>query len=282
MRDKPDSCYSMRCPLAVTCKCGHEMELHPDESACTHRDEKTGVICDCNIFTSKGRGFVLGTGDPKTAKYMLNLEAPGRDEIAFSLNPVSGRSFMSTPNEVNAELARRRAAYPGVHERFLRLGAPIVGPTGVALEMWVFPKVGMNRNALFIDNTIRCLPPKGAKGSYPTGEDKKAAEKACRHYDRIEQFKPDTVVATLHPAGILREITPLPLLIKDFERVRDFTQTGKRVLALLGGKAVSAFLRYGENVTKWRGHYASFDAATYKQQFEFKAKQKKRKTVEAT
>lgn len=279
MRDKPESCFSSGCPLATTCQCGHHVDLHPDDSACGHVDPDTGArSCNCNVFRSKGRGFVLGVGDPATAKYAAIFEAPGREEIAFSLHPVSGRGFLETQAQVNEELGRRKKRYEGIPEKLLRLGAPVVGPTGMALMMWVFPKLGIKREEFFLDNTIRCLPPKGSKGYYPTGDEKKSAERCCRQYDRLDEFRPDIAIATLHPAGILREITPLPLLIKDMEKVRDFSQAGKRTMALLGGKAVQAFLRYGENVTKWRGHYVRLKEdwiQTYKQLFEFRAKVKK-------
>jgi hypothetical protein len=53
----------------------------------------------------------------------------------------------------------------------------------------------------------------------------------------------------------LREVTPLPLFIKDFEKAVSFTKQGFKTLVLLGGMAAEAFLGYGGNVTRWRGHY---------------------------
>lgn len=225
-----------------------------------------------------GRGFVLGTGDPQTARYAIILEAPGTDEIVFSLRPNPYRSFLRTQEECDTELATRRRDYPLITERFLRLGAPVVGKTGGALEWWVLPKVGITRGDIYYDNTIRCLPPKGKTAVYPTGETRKAAERHCRQYDRIGDYRPDAVVFSLHPAGLLREITPLPLVIRDFEKIRDFTVQGRRVLTLLGGKATAAFMRYGSNVTKWRGHFAALPTdwcERYKEAFEYRARMKK-------
>lgn len=222
-----------------------------------------------------GKGFVLGAGDPLKAKYAVVLEAPGRDEISFELKPNPHRAFLQTKEECAREYATRKRDYPQLEERFLRTGLPVVGQTGLALQFWIWPKVGIKREECFIDNTIRCLPPKGKTSSYPIGEAKKAAEKHCRQYDRLAAYRPDTLVFSLHPAGLLREITPLPLAIKDFEKVRDFTGQGRRVLALLGGKATSAFARYGSNVTRWRGHYQALVAdwcQTYKSLFEYRAK----------
>lgn len=230
-----------------------------------------------------GRGFVLGTGDPEKARYAVVLEAPGRDEVQFELRPNPNRQFLTTQAEIDKELAVRRRDYPELDERWLRVGAPVVGQTGGALMWWIWPKVGIRREECYIDNTIRCLPPKIKDKQYPTGTTKKEAERCCRQYDRIGKFNPDTVVFSLHPAGILREITPLPLVIKDFEKIRDFTNQGRRVLALLGGRATAAFARYGSNVTKWRGHYQTLAAdwsQTYKTIFEFAKKTRKKLTTE--
>jgi len=47
------------------------------------------------------RGFVLGAGAPEKAKYMCILEAPGKDELSFGLNPNPKRSFLQTAGNVN-------------------------------------------------------------------------------------------------------------------------------------------------------------------------------------
>lgn len=241
---------------------------------------------NCPLAT-KGSGFVLGTGDPYTAKMMIILEAPGKDEIGFFILPVADRKFFATPQECATEIERRKKSFPDVPEKFLRRGAPIVGMSGAELDMWVLPAVGIQRKDLFIDNTLRCLPPKEKQGYYPKGDERKMAEQCCRHWDRLHQFRPDAMVITLHPAGILREVTPLPLQVKDFEKARDFMRGGKRVAVLLGGKAAKAFLRYGESVTKFRGDYRLLPKdylQTYKDRFAFvgkKEKKKREKTVNA-
>lgn len=249
-KDKPAFCYESGCPLA-----------------------------------EKGRGFVLGVGDPARAKIAMILEAPGRDEIAFGLTPVDGREFFSTQAQCSAEIERRRKDYPDVPLSMLTRGVPVVGASGAELNQWAFPAAGLKRDELFIDNTIRCLPPPSKTGApYPTGDDRKAAEKACRHYDRLDKFKPDIAVITMHPAGILREVTPLPLQIKDLEKARDFVAAGKRVMVLLGGKAAKAFARFGENVTKVRGAYRWLPKdwlATYKSEFEYQSSGAKRAATTA-
>jgi uracil-DNA glycosylase len=130
-----------------------------------------------------------------------------------------------------------------------------VGKAGFELWGWALPPVGLARKDIFIDNTLRCLPPRNGDSAYPKGAERKRAEAHCRQYDRWNKFNPDIIVETLHPAAIVREPTPLWLQIKDFEKARDFAKRGLKVLVLCGGKAVKWFLGYGDNVTKWRGHY---------------------------
>lgn len=223
------------------------------------------------------KGFVLGCGDPTRAKYALIMEAPGREETQFELR---GNKWGL---DVQAELEVRRRDYPDMLDDHLRLGMPAIGQNGLALENWVWPKVGIMRSEVFIDNTIRCMAPKNKQGwHYPIGDTKRAAELHCRQYDRISQFRPDTVIFSLHPSSYLREITPLPLTIRDWEKVRDFGAQGRRVVMMLGSKASGAFMRYGANITRWRGHYAELASTwidTYKAQFEYHRTARKAKPI---
>jgi uracil-DNA glycosylase len=232
----------------------------------------------------KAKGFVLGCGDPETAKYVIILEAPGGQEVQTALRPNPNRSFLTTQDECDRELQIRKRSYPEFDEKWLRMGFPVAGPTGYALFDWICKRIGILRSECYIDNTIRCLAPKGKDGAnYPKGEDRKEAEKFCRQYDRLDKFRPNTVVVSIHPASLLRgEVTTLPLIVKDFEKVRDFTAQGRKVLTLLGGKAAHAFLRYASNVSKWRGTYqalASNWSETYKSLFDYTRKRKKEPKV---
>lgn len=212
---------------------------------------------------------------------MILLEVPSRDEIVFELKPQAGRAFLPDKEDCEKEIETRKRDYPELEQRFIKTGVPAVGQTGLALQYWIWPKAGIRRDETFIDHTIRCLPPRSKSGvAYPTGDTRKAAELHCRRYDRLEAFRPDTVVFSLHPSGFVREITPLPLTIKDFEKVRDFTSQGRRVLALLGGKATQAFVRYGSNCTRWRGHFSKLATdwvSTYRVQFQYRKTERKRK-----
>ena len=221
---KPDYCYTSDCPMAH-CKCGHNRAVH-ESGGCSgvvvdkvlgddgkkHKRERG---CECERFEEKSKGFVLGSGDPKTAQVALVLEAPGADEVQFVLEAVPERKFFRSEQEVQGEIERRKQRYVDVPLASLYRGAPVVGKTGSMLNQWLLPNAGLKREQLFLDNTLRCLPPKSKQGAYPKGKERQAAERCCRHFDRLEEFKPEVVVATMHPATLMREITPLPLLIKD-------------------------------------------------------------------
>lgn len=103
------------------------------------------------------------------------------------------------------------------------------------------------------------MPPKIKDSTYPTGDDRKMAEACCRHWDRLDQFRPTAAVVTLDVKAIQKEVTPLPLMVLDHQKAMDFVRAGKRVLICLGGKATRCFTRGLENVTKTRGSYLCFN-----------------------
>lgn len=245
-KDKPDYCFTSGCPLATT-----------------------------------GKGFVFGAGDPKNAELFLILDSPEASDSMFILSPSESRKLYGDRISCDREIASRRERYPDVPLNRLMRGVPGVGRAGAELDMWVFPATGLTRDKVFIDHTIRCVPPKNKQNKhYPTGEAKKQAEHYCRHYDRIDEFKPDTIIVSLGPQSLLGEITPLPLQIKDFEKARDFAALGRRVLMTLGGAATEAFARCGRNVTKLRGAYFLLKQNWldgYKGKFTFKTKAEKKK-----
>lgn len=192
----------------------------------------------CSLY-GISTGFCLGSGDPKTAKVALQLEAPGNQELCWSVD--------------EDEFQRRKQCYPDIEDWFLKRGQPVVGKAGSILFTWGLLPVQLHRKDLFIDNTIRCLY-KGKTGPYPTGDLKKRAEAFCRKYDRWDEFSPTVSLTQIHPAAIAREPSPLPLMIKTFEKGKDFSHN-ERPLILCGGKAVSAWMGYGSTVQKWLGHY---------------------------
>jgi len=190
-------------------------------------------------------GFCLDYGDPTTAKHIFWLEAPGKDEISYHFD---------TKNPLDAtELKRRQEAYPDLEPSLLRVGQPLVGKAGVLFNMWLLRAVGIKREEVFIGNTLRCLPPKHGDSHYPTGETRKKAEACCRYYDRWP--KADLAVINLHPAALLREPTPLPIVVRTLEKARDFALQGYRVISLFGGKAAKVCLKYGESTQRYVGHY---------------------------
>jgi uracil-DNA glycosylase len=205
----------------------------------------------CPLY-GKSRGFAVGVGDPRAAKMAFILETPASNEIGWFLNNPAPDVIPSPATE----LLRRQELYPNVDRQFLIKGVPVVGATGNILNGWIFPKVGIRRSDVYISNTLSCLPQRNRQNqNYPTGTDKTKAEHACRQYDAIQLFRPDAIVITFHPAALMREITPLPLLIRDLEKANAFVKQGLRTLVLMGGRAAEVFLGYGSNVSRWRGHY---------------------------
>jgi hypothetical protein len=194
----------------------------------------------CPLY-GKGTGFVLGSGDPKTAKVGLLLEAPGKDELHWKVDP--------------AEISRRKLRYPDMDPQFLTRGMPVVGKAGGILFSWMLAPVQLTRNDLFIDNSLRCLPPKVKGAQYPTGNEKKKAEAWCRQYDRWDEFGPTVNLVQIHPAALAREPSPLPLAIRTFEKAKHFALGGERPLVMCGGKAVGTRIGYGSTVQTWLGHY---------------------------
>lgn len=205
----------------------------------------------CPLY-GKSKGFAIGVGDPRTAKLAIVLETPASNEIGWFLNNPAPEIIPSPA----AELRRRMELYPNVDRNFLVKGVPVVGATGSTLNNWIFPKVGIRRSDVYISNTLMCFPPRNKQGqNYPIGKEKNVAERMCRQYDAIQLFRPDAIVITFHPAALMREITPLPLVIRDLEKAVSFVRQGLRTLVLMGGRAAEVFLGYGSNVTRWRGHY---------------------------
>lgn len=206
---------------------------------------------DCQLFT-KGRGFCLGTGDPVKAKLAFVLEAVSDSEIGFWLNT----PMMDVIPSPKDELLRRQAVFPLLEKSALVKGVAASGRAGTILNNWLLPKVGIVRSECFIDSVIRCVPPRSKTGApYPTGADKTSAERTCRQYDRLKDFAPDAVILTFHPASLMRELTILPLILKDLEKAQSFVKQGLRTLVLMGGHAADVYAGWGSNLARFRGDY---------------------------
>ena len=117
--------------------------------------------------------------------------------------------------------------------------------------------VQLTRRDVFVDNVLRCLPPKEGKDNYPKGKVRVKAEACCRYWDRWDTYRPTVSLVQIHPAAIAREPTPLPLMIKTFEKAKHFHLQGERPLVLCGGKASKLWLGHASNVTTFLGHYES-------------------------
>lgn len=218
-------------------------------------------------MAEKGRGFALGSGDPSSPISIL-FERPAEDEIIYLLDTTRKPDGMSpeTWKHVKAwreaELIRRRAAYPELENRFLLRGAPVRGASGGELTQMAFPMAGggIHLEDCFLENVLHCAAPAGGD-SYPTGAERLKAEACCTHWSRLSKESGiDVSIVSLHPAGLLREegggITALPLQADSFSKARSFVTEAKKVLVLAGGVAAKFWLGYAESVTKWVGHYA--------------------------
>lgn len=114
----------------------------------------------------------------------------------------------------------------------------------------------------FVSN---CLPPKGKQGPYPTGATRLQAEACCRQWDRwtdrpgdsgvLPGYNPTHSLISIHPAAVVRDTTPTPLMVRTIEKASQLVERGARPLILFGGKATKLWLGYGENVTRWSGHW---------------------------
>lgn len=246
VRDKPDYCYEIRCPLAA-----------------------------------KGRGFALGSG-PIDAPLSILFERPATDEIGYTFGGpapagVSSELWAKVLTWQRDEIERRRFRWPELdtpsQRRFLTRGAPVRGMSGAELKMWVLPAVGgVQLDECQLENVLHCA---GKDNEYPTGNERAAAEACCSHWSRLVgatggqgSHPPQVDVVSLHPASMLKEqgggIVSLPLQVESFIKARTFLQAEtsldprrgvKRVLILAGGKAAKFWLGYAEAVTKWVGHY---------------------------
>jgi uracil-DNA glycosylase len=143
-----------------------------------------------------------------------------------------------------------------MERQFLLRGVPVVGRTGWKLNS-LMERAGIKRTDVFLDNTLRCVSPRNKLGQmYPTGAAKVQAERHCRVYDRLVDFAPSAVVITMHPATILREATPEPLIEADLRKAQSFVRQGHRVLVLMGAHAIDVFMgSYATTIARWRGHY---------------------------
>lgn len=186
---------------------------------------------DCPMYET-GHGFVLDWGDPRTAKIMLQLEAPGATEITYSLERTQNKPREQILSD-RIELERRSEFYdfPRVH---YTTGVALVGRSWLLLEAWVLRPYRIKREDCYISNTLRCVLKSGA---YPTGKTRVGAESFCRQYDL--PFKPDLYFIGPHPAAIFQDMTMLPILRNTFRKVADCVAQGLKPCVLLGEKAAA-------------------------------------------
>lgn len=132
---------------------------------------------------------------------------------------------------------------------------PFVGKAGQVLRQWVFGNAGVDIDECLIDNTIRCVQP---GNEMPGVEILRKAQEHCRQYDVWEHMNdgkgPEYDLLTFHPAALLRDCVPLPLVVNDVGKARRMVEEGKSVRILLGKTAFEKYQPYAQSVGKWRGH----------------------------
>lgn len=126
-------------------------------------------------------------------------------------------------------------------------GYPFAGRAGSLMNHWIFDETGIDRSKVVIDNVVRC---DAVEPDKPINKD---AVDFCVQYDRHREFQPELDILTLHPAALLRDIVPLPLVQADFGKARELSRDF-RVRLLLGKSAIQKWYRFASNPTRWRGH----------------------------
>src|SRR5712664_1657992 len=158
----------------------------------------------CPLYGKAG-GWVLGSGNPFTAKLALIFESPWRTEIFWEVE--------------KDELVRRQWTYPMVPEKFLRIGEPVAGSSGFELFGWALTPFGISRKDVYVDNSIRCAVDLKTP-AYPKGDERKSAEAYCSTlWDRgIEQFISAGEMVCKKCSGIMRyEPSSLPMWWEAFQ-----------------------------------------------------------------
>lgn len=157
-----------------------------------------------------------------------------------------GKGFVLEPAPVwsNTKMAIIGEA-PGTNE--VLQGKPFVGKAGWWLLRNILNPAGLSRKEVYLDNTLRCLPPKNKQGeAYPVGTDKLQAEMHCRQYDatipasvpimlvggkalaqtlglrgisdwhgHVTLQAGQLVSCTFHPSAVMRQPNLLPVAIRE-------------------------------------------------------------------
>lgn len=208
----------------------------------------------------KSQGFALPSGDPHATKLCILLETPAKDEIEYDISLKSLtriRGYLWDVPDYDLEIERRKSLYPGCDH--ISRGVPVVGAAGIQLFASALKAVGLQRRDCYIANVLQCYPGKDSKGevAYPKGDARHTAESCCaRLWWRIEQeFKPTISLINIHPQALNYNVVAFPVQVAVFAQAKKFMREGHKVVVACGAKAASSWFGYGENVTKWAGHW---------------------------
>src|SRR6266566_5174866 len=124
-------------------------------------------------LAAKAHGFSLHSGLlPPRSGIAILMEGAGPGESSFLVRDLPGGV---------EEVQRRQSLYPGLEDKYSKLGAPSVGRSGALLWQWVMRAVNLQRSEVFIANTLACCCGKTPDGGafYPIGNVRKRAEATC-------------------------------------------------------------------------------------------------------
>lgn len=198
------------------------------------------------------KGFSLSSGlmPPKSGICIL-LENPDSNDCANRTKDLADGLI---------EIKRREALYPGLEEKWIRLGSPATSWDDIITTMWnwILSPMGLQRSDVGLYFTLNCFP--GRDGSrkllWPKGDFRKKAEATCAGLWLGPLLAWDPTVSVVGMAVASRsDSTPIPIALRAVEKAKMFAKQGERVLLLMGNRAARHWLGYGENSTRWAGHW---------------------------
>src|SRR5437879_403368 len=102
------------------------------------------------------RGFACHSGAlPAKSGIAVLMESSGPEESSYLVKDLVDSA---------AELSRRRAQYPALDDRWVRMGVPVVGRAGSLMWHWMMAPMGLQRSDVAVFNTLHCC---AAKDGYP-------------------------------------------------------------------------------------------------------------------
>lgn len=195
--------------------------------------DKPAECAGCPLV-HKGKGFVSGIVQGKPLWVVENGHAILNPEATTLLDQVN-LGFCGEAPALDELLQQK----------------PFSGRAGQLLQHWAFEPAGVDFNDCLVDNVLHCVQP---DNELPPVEELRPAIVHCRRYSVWKQWGAQRDMLTYHPAALLRDPVPLPLLVHDIGRAREMSEEGVKTRVLLGSASIGAFHPYATAVSRWRGH----------------------------